>query len=413
VLEAMLATPPSEGRAMFVDMNSFFATVEQQAQPQLRGRPIGVCPYLHNSTCVIAASIEAKRYGVKTGTPIPEARRLCPEIILIQDNPRLYREYHREIMDMLDDTRCQVTIKSIDEAYLEVPRDLRANTTAIAGEIKTHLTTIGSQLQCSIGVASNLFLAKMGSNFKKPNGLTTIRSQDLEDFYAEFQLTDLYGIARRLAQRFRDLGIYTPLDLYHAPYPLLRQAFGANGQAWYLRLRGYEVDLRPTKRRIIGHQTTIVPEPAHTRDEVLAIASQLTYKAASRLRQAGFAARSLVIDVRYVDRSHWTRLYRGKTPIQDSTVAFDEVTRLLQRAPLRLPVRRLSISFTDLIPHTALPQSLFTAPAHPAALSRAIDEIEERWGRLAIAPARQLLREQISDRIGFGNAPHSAEELPD
>lgn len=412
MLEELLPTQPSDNRAVFVDMNSFFASVEQELRPELRGRPVGVCPFLSNATCIIAASIEAKRSGIKTGTNVGQAKLLCPGITLVEARPPAYRDYHKRIMETLDQTRCQVIIKSIDEALLLVPRDLRGHTTELALEIKNNLDKLGTQLKASIGIAPNQFLAKMASNFKKPNGLTRVPLSGLEDFYSQLRLTDLHGVSWRMARRFNQIGVATPLDLYRAPYQLLRRSFGLNGEAWYLRLRGHEIDQAPTTRRMIGHQTTITPHATSDPQVILGLASQLTYKAAVRLRAAGYAARGVVVYLRYNDRSGWQRLYHGRHPFCDSPTFLDHVQRLLTRHQLRRPVRLVSVSAIDLVPLSQTTRSLFDEAAGGERLSEALDQLNARYGPQTVQPAEQLLAGPARDAVGFGNAAQAARELP-
>lgn len=410
---SLLTRQPLVGRALYVDMNSFFASVEQQVKPHLRGRPVGVCPFINDSTCVIAASVEAKRCGVKTGTLVREARQLCPDIHLISDDPSVYRDYHRRITKALEATRCQVSIKSIDEAFLELPSDLQSEAQTVALQIKRNIFSVGSQLECSIGIASNLFLAKMGTKLHKPSGLVQVQLEDLEALYATLRLTDLYGISWRMARRLQVLGIETSLDFYQASYSLLKHHFGVNGERWYLRLRGYEVDNRATTRRIIGHQTTIVPNPATTPAEVMSVASQLCYKAAARLRAASLAARSVHVALRLTDRTYWTRTLRTHTPFWDSRTFFLHTSSLLSSWEPHKPVRLVSVSAFDLLPWSALTTPLFDPPINSERLSRAMGEIDMRFGRNTIAPATQLLSQQVIDRVGFGNAGQTAVELKD
>ncbi|HVE80775.1 MAG TPA: hypothetical protein VNA68_01385 [Candidatus Dormibacteraeota bacterium] len=389
-------------------MNSFFASVEQQENPQLRGKPVGVCPFVGDATCVIAASYEAKRYGVKTGTNIAKARRLCPHIQLVENNARLYRDYHRRIMSALEQTRCQVRVQSIDEALLLVPRDLLGEGLKLAEEVKNIIRTIGSHLQCSVGIASNRFLAKMATNIYKPNGLIEIKLEDLEGFYSILKLTDLHGISWRMARRLGSMGIQTPLDFYQAPYSLLKSRLGVNGERWYLRLRGYEVDLAVTKRRMIGHQNTIIPRPASTTGEVLSVASRLTYKAAVRLRASGLAAQSVTVYVRFADRSYWGKTLKTRSPFFDSSTFFAHVQKILAGWSPPRPVRLVSVTATDLIPIQATTLRLFDPTDKAEKLSEALDEIDLRFGRNTIKPARQLLGGKIIDQVGFGNAPDTA-----
>ena len=392
-------------------MNSFFASVEQELRPELRGRPIGVCPFINDATCIIAASIEAKRSGIKTGTKVAEAKRLCPEITLLAARPSHYRDYHHRIMTALDQTRCQVIVKSIDEALLIVPNDLRSQTRELALEVKQRLVALGSQLKSSIGIAPNLFLAKIASNLEKPDGLVEVRLDGLADFYAGLKLTDLHGISWRLARRFHAIGIASPLELFRAPYGLLRRSFGLSGEAWYLRLRGYEIDLAPTTRRMVGHETTITPDPATTMEQVLSVASQLTYKAANRLRASELAARGVVVYLRYSDRSYWQHLYHGRQPFSDSATFLGHVKRLLANHRLRLPVRLVSVSAIDIMPIAQTTHSLFGQTESHERLSEALDQINGRFGPNTVQPAEQLLSRPMTDAVGFGNAPDVATAL--
>lgn len=424
MLEGILRQQPENGRCIFIDMNSFFASVEQQAHPELRGKPVGVCPFITDKTVCIAASVEAKRFGVGTGTSVKEAKLLCPGIKLVQANPRLYREYHRRIMDELENSVGRVNVISVDEAMLLVPSYLRHRSGDLGLEIKERVRKIGEDLKCSVGVAPNYFLSKMGTNLHKPDGFVDIKTTDLEGLYSLLSLTDLHGIAWRMAKRLKAIGINCPLDLYRASYPFLKQAFGVNGVNWYLRMRGFEVDLKPTTRRMIGHQSTIVPNPAKTRAQVLAVASQLTYRAAIRLRKSGLATRSIVVSVRYagVGRSGWGspnsgfgwwgKVYRGAEPFFDSATFFGHVRRLLNKLPMTAPVRFVSVSAVDLVPQGFMTHKLFGDADKEESLSQALDEINFRYGEATITTGTSALRERIHDAIGFGNARHNAVELP-
>lgn len=406
----MLARQPAHGRIIYIDMDSFFASIEQQVNPILRGRPVAICPFLHNATSVIAASIEAKRCGIRTGTPVRLAKQLCPDIALLADTPTSYRRYHHLIMEELRNTRCQVEVRSIDEAALTVPYDLVNQAEQVAGEVQRRIFTIGSQLSCSIGIASNRFLAKMATKLHKPGGIAELRTKDLPAYYELLELTDLYGISWRMERRLNQLRINTPLQFYQAPHRLLERAFGIEGTRWYLRLRGYEVDGRQTKRGMIGHQSTITPEPATNYDQVALVANQLCHRAAYRLRLAGLAARSLSVGLRHSDRSRQYRWYRTHYPFWDSASCVEHATGLLRQMPLHQPVRLVSVTLSRLSTQQSLTLPLFSDQPQSQHISAAMDDINERWGRNTIKPASHLGSQQARDRIGFGNAHQMASE---
>ncbi|TAK88981.1 DNA polymerase IV [Patescibacteria group bacterium] len=409
-IERLLSQQPVHGRIIYIDMDSFFASVEQQVNPDLRGKPVAICPFLHNATSVIAASIEAKRLGVRTGTPVRMAKQLCPGLVLLADTPTSYRQFHSAIMAELAETRCQVEVRSIDEAALTVPYDLVPTAPKVAHEVQERIFKVGSQLSCSVGIASNRFLAKMATKLHKPGGIAELRPEDLPVYYELLELTDLYGISWRMERRLNRLGITTPQGFYQASHQLLEQAFGIEGTRWYLRLRGYEVDGRQTKRGMIGHQTTITPEPATEYDQIALVASQLCHRASYRLRLAGLAARCLSVGLRYSDRSKQYRRYYTHYPFWDADSCVRHASKLLKDIPLDQPVRLVDVSLSRLSPQADLTLSLFPEKTPFKQISSVVDQINGRWGRGTIKPALHLGSQQARDRIGFGNAHQMASE---
>ena len=400
----------SPNRALFVDMNSFFASVDQQVAPELRGRPVGVVPFLHNSTSVLAASVEAKKLGIHTGTNIAEARRLAPDITLLKVNTPLYRDYHRRIMGMLDQTRCKVTVKSIDEALLVVPSDLREHSLELASQIRSNIYGIGDWLGCSIGLGPNMFIAKMATNTMKPNGLVQILPEELEGFYSTLELTDLYGVAQRSAKRFKALGIQSPLDLYHAPLKYLQQHLGENhGLSWYLRMRGVEVDQKPTTRTSVGHQMTLTPNPATSLEELWPTISQLVAKVSHRLRVGGLSSHRLVCFVRYSDRTYWGIMMNQTQYINDLPTMLKSVKQGFTHLKFAKPVRLVGISAINLRPTADTSYSLFPEERRSEHITSAIDLVTEKFGAGSIITARNLIIPPVADHIGFGNAPDVAQ----
>lgn len=405
-LERLLGDPPPAEAALYIDMDSFFATAEQQRRPELRGKPVAVCPFIHDSTSVLAASIEAKAYGIRTGTNIAEAKRLCPGLILLSDDPAYYRDRHQQIMGGLRQTECQVQALSIDEAVLRVPGYAQNEVTELANRVKAIVRQYGGDyMSCSVGIASNQWLAKQACSLRKPDGLLQLHPGDLESFYSLMKLTDLTGISWRMARRLRAIGITTPLEFYRAPYELLRRSFGQPGERWYLRLRGYEVDNRPAgPRQMVGHQTTVAPKPAETRAEVLGVINQLAYKAAARLRTQGLMARSVSVSLRGADRSRWVRQHRHGAPFNDSASLYDRAAALILQWRPGSPIRRISLITISLVPEWSVTPSLLAAPTTNRRISAAIDQVEQRYGRGSLQPARQLIGHTVADRVGFGNA---------
>ncbi len=307
-------------RALLLDFNSYFASVEQQLRPELRNRAIGVLPVMAETTCCIAASHEAKRLGVKTGTGVAEARRLCPDIVFVQARPRVYVEMHHRLMEVVDSVIAVGEVLSIDEVMCELTGSWReeAVVRALARQVKTSiLAEVGECLTCSIGVGPNRFLAKVASNMQKPDGLTVIRESDLPDRLFGLSLRDLYGVGRATEERLRRQGIHSVEALCRASRERLRKAWGGvEGERMYDRLRGLEPPLPPTRRGSVGHSHVL---PPHMRYDggAYAVLSKLTQKAALRLRAEGWLAGRLGLYVAYRDRPDWETSARF-APIQSS-----------------------------------------------------------------------------------------------
>jgi len=214
-----------EPRELFIDMNSFFASCEQQVNYYLRGRPVAVCVYTGKHGCVIAPSAEAKDRGVKLGVPLDKAMLICPDLVPIETNPARYREFHVKIIAVLKRFADDVLPKSIDEAVVDLTRYryVHKDVVKVARDIKRAIQTeVGDYLKCSIGIAPNVFLAKLGTEIGKRDGLVVITPDTIDGVLEKLSLTDLPGIGQRMAERLQAGGIFTPLALRHADPNRLR-----------------------------------------------------------------------------------------------------------------------------------------------------------------------------------------------
>lgn len=231
---------------LFIDMNSFFATCEQQVNYWLRGRPVGVCVYTGKFGCIISPSIEAKAKGIKLGLRLNEAMQICPDLVPLETNPQRYREFHLKIMVVLKKYCEDVIPKSIDEAIVDITDYslIYKNPVELARKIKADIKKeAGDWMKCSIGIAPNAFLAKLASNLKKPDGLTVITKENIDEILSKLKLTDLPGIKTGMASRLENAGIKTPLELRHStPEKLKMACHSVIGIYWYHRLNFGEVD---------------------------------------------------------------------------------------------------------------------------------------------------------------------------
>ncbi|MGH2574075.1 MAG: DNA polymerase Y family protein, partial [Ignavibacteria bacterium] len=231
---------------LFADMNSYFATVEQQYNYWLRGRPVGVCVYTGRYGCVIAPSIEAKAKGVKVGMRLNEAIKLCPDLVPVETRPERYREVHKKFIKVLERYSEEVIPKSIDEAVVDLTNYglYYKDQIEVAKRIKKDIyNEVGDWLKCSIGIAPNAFLAKFAANLKKPDGLILISPDNIDEMLKNVKLTDLPGIKEGMARRLITSGIKTPLELRHSSPSKLKSACSSIvGVYWYYRLNFSEVD---------------------------------------------------------------------------------------------------------------------------------------------------------------------------
>lgn len=391
---------------LHIDINSCFATIEQQANPKLRGKPIAVAAYASLNGAILAPSIEAKRFGIKTGMRVKEAKQLCPQLIVRPPDPGKYRNVHIRLRKLLSSYTQNLVPKSIDEFVLNLEGypAYKKGVRQTAQEIKQRIKKeIGEWITVSIGIATNRFLAKTGAGLHKPDGLDVIDSKNFESIYKNLTLVDLWGIKIRNAARLHNMGIYTVLDFYHAPIWKLKAAFHSiSGYYWYLRLRGLEIDAVEFSRRSYGNSFSL-PKPLVTCEELSPILQKLVEKTGARLRRAGYATAGVHIAIVFRDGSSW---HQGKTlisPVFDSRDIYKNALKILTSCPYRKPVRNIAESCFNLTKISSLQPDLFEAIDRTLRLTSAVDMINHRWGSFVIAPARMIGTEGlIPDRIAFG-----------
>ena len=369
-------------RSLFVDLNSYFASVEQVENDDLRGRPVGVCPVLADSGCCIAASIEAKRFGVRTGTLVRDARERCPEIVLVEARPALYVRYHHAIVAAIERCLPVASIGSIDEMACDLVGSERQRDRAVelAKAIKTEIAGVGrGGLRCSVGIAPNRFLAKTGTDMQKPDGLVVLESSDLPQALFGLELSDFCGIGPAMLRRVNDHGIHTVEQLCAASPLLLRKAWGGvEGERFHARLHGaWHVDAEH-ERGSVGH-SHVLPPRLRNRDGAEATLKKLLQKAAMRLRSYGLVAGALAVKIRYVGAPSWKQWRR-----LDAT---DDTRRLLHALVELLATRRdprpplsVSVTLVELLDRSQSTASLFDETPRQHALNGLIDRINQRFG---------------------------------
>lgn len=401
---------------MFVDMNSYFASVEQQTRPELRGHPVAVAPVMAESTCCIAASYGAKRFGIKTGTNVAEARRLCPELIVVEARPPLYLRLHHEILAAVDSVLPVEEILSIDEVYCRLGLRQRGPeaATKLGIEVKRAVKRrVGESLLCSVGLALNRFLAKVAGEIQKPDGLTTVTLEDLPHKLYSLSLRDLPGIGRRMEARLGLHGVHTVEQLCSLPKSRLREIWdGVLGERWWHALRGEEPSLPPTRRRSVSHSHVLPPE-FRTSDGALSVLIRLLHKAAARLRGLGYCAGGLAL------RLSCTRGERWKTSASfahcQDTQTMVQILCALWRARQDYGVYgvplKVSVVLYDLVPEASMTLSLFPEHGRRLRLTQAMDDLNRRFGSNAVyLAAMHGSRRTAPMRIAFNHIPEDTFE---
>ena len=288
-------------RSLFVDFNSYFASVEQQLNPALRGRPVGVVPVLADTSCCIAASYEAKALGIGTGTGVAEARRLCPDIAIVLADHAKYVEMHHRAVAVVDTLAPVRQVLSIDEMECELTGrwQQRERAVGLAERVKAEVVAqLGECMRTSVGIAPNTLLAKLASNMQKPDGLTVIEAHELPQHLYGLKPKAINGIGPRMVQRLERCGIHTMEQLYAAPRELLRTAWGGvAGAEMYDKLRGQWYGPRETVAKSLGHSHVLPPDLRNPAG-AFAVLNRLTQKAAMRLRKQNVYATSMSVHVR-------------------------------------------------------------------------------------------------------------------
>lgn len=398
-------------KIMHVDLNSCFATLEQQASPHARGKPLVVAAYDSPGGCVLAPSIEAKKLGIKTGMTVRDARILYPRVVVRTPNPVMYRDAHIKFKKIFQDYTPLVTPKSIDEAVLDFSVVntqvlFKKSLIAISYEIKKRIRQeIGEWVSCNIGIATNRFLAKTAASLHKPDGLDIITYKNLERIYAKLTLLDLCGINVRYQARLNAYGIFTPLQLLHASQQVLKkQVFQSIcGYYWFLRIRGWEIDEVEFKRKSYG-QSYALGKKSDNPKYLASLLIKLTEKMGRRLRGAGKTARGIHVGCSYIDRSYWHKGKLFEHEMFTTDELFKKVMLIFNKQPELKVVTHLDICCFCLSDSKVIQESLFeTDIVKKRKVSKALDFLNDRYGEYTVIPALMFDRQkEVIDRIAFG-----------
>ncbi|MEM7791122.1 MAG: DNA polymerase [Verrucomicrobiota bacterium] len=402
-------------RYLFIDFDSFFASVEQQLHPELRGQPVAVVPSLGvDTTCCIAASYEAKAYGVRTGTGVREARQLCPHIQFVRGNHRAYVEIHNKIKELVHEVIYVDKVVSIDEMYGRLPPRWQPREVARskALEIKAALENrLGPYIRASIGIAPNRFIAKLASKLEKPNGLVLIDLKDLPEALYQVELVDLTGVGPGMLRRLHSARIMDVERLYAASRRKLHKIWGSvEGDRMWYALRGIQLPAYETKTKTISH-SHVLPPRLRTVDGAHATLNRMLQKACTRLRAMDYFTGRLVVNVKFGFENRWS-VETPTFPTQDSVTLAQMLNVLWETRPSDLPEpTKVSVILTKLIHSNNHTPSLFAEDnqTRRMRLQHAMDSINRKHGNRMIYYADSMDAQQSADaapmRIAFTHIP--------
>jgi len=400
---------------LFIDMNSYFARCEQQANYWLRNRPVGVCVYTGKYGCVISLSTEAKARGLKAGMRLNDAMAVCPDLVPVESNPERYREYHKKIIQVLQGYCKDVVAKSIDEAIINLEHYDHLDPLTIAKQIKQDiLTKVGDWLTCSIGIAPNAFLAKLASvRGKKLDGLLMITPQNIDDILRPLKLGDMPGIGGNMSYRLERAGINTPLEMRYAGPDRLKTIFkGIEGIYWHYRLNFIETNIAAHDYRGMQAMRQISAEKRQYISYIEQLFMTLCLTLEKRMVSHKFYCKSVGFTAMYADGTRWDDAFTISTPFQDAIslmqmirVRMGKFEQLTGTPPvLNTQVTSMRVAVTNFVNNGNMLYSLFEDMERKETAFKTMHEIKDKFGSDKLIRAIEMTDGKvIKDVIGFGS----------
>ncbi len=397
---------------LLFDLNSYFASCEQQEDPSLRGKPVAVVPMITDSTSVIAASYEAKKYGIKTGTRVGDAKRMCPGLILKSGNHRLYTEYHHKIIKAAEEVLPIKKVLSIDEVACELIGREREPLAAarIAQQMKDHVrAVVGSEIKSSVGIGPNILIAKIASDMQKPDGLVIVPTSQILQKIGPLPIEALPGVGVQMKIRLNAKGYFTIADFMKAPEQELRKHWGS---IWGLRvareLMGEDIAFNKNPLANSVSHEHVLPPVFRTPEKAFMVLSKLLMKAAARIRDEKLKARRLQVYVKFTDDARLENTV-SFSDTDDSAFLLREMKKIYAVRNDQRPVK-VAIVLGDLISGPAQ-MSLFDSPKTNS-INHALDTINTKYGAntLYMANTKEVLS-SAKTRISFNHIPAVTDEF--
>ncbi|MBI4925015.1 MAG: DNA polymerase [Bdellovibrio sp.] len=403
---------PNDGlKYLLLDLNSYFASCEQELDSHLRGKPIAVVPMLNvETTCCLAASYEAKAFGIKTGTLVKEAKQMCPDIIFVQAQHEHYVYFHHQIINAVESCIHIAQVLSIDEMLCELTGSQKKIEIAVelSKKIKTTIRSkVGQCLRCSIGLSTNPFLAKVASDMKKPDGLTLILKKDLPELLYTLKLRDFPGIGPQMEKRINQFGIVSVKQLCQLTQTEMKKLWGGiNGDRFYLWLQGEDVSLPHSKSQSLGHQHVLEPK-LRDRKSAYQVTQKLLIRAARRLRREGFYTKKISLHVRFADLYDSFDSYENLEETQDTLTLLHAITRLWEKLPQHKPFK-VGVTLSNLIEEKHHQFSLFKTESREN-LMQTIDKINDKFKDKVYFGALCDRNQAATTKIAFRRIPKMSE----
>lgn len=401
---------------MFIDMNSFFASCEQQVNYYLRGRPVAVCVYPGKYGCVIAPSIEAKKKSIKLGMRLNEAMEVCPDLIPLETHPNRYREFHTKIMNVLKKYSEDVIPKSIDEAIVNFSAYslLYEDLSEVAKKIKHDIhDEVGDWLKCSIGIAPNAFLAKLASDIQKPDGLTVISSENIDEVLKKLSLTDLPGIAKNMALRLKIGGIDNPLQLrYASPQKVKSACKSIVGLYWHYRLNFAEVDYAMSNYKSMQAMRQISAAQRKNVQSLFDLLVSLCVTLEKRMVKQEVYCKEIIFTASYENGRTVKEHFKCSKPVQDAMEILQLIKNRIEKFQqvndcepvINNHLTAIGVNVFDFIPGDSIQFNMFENNVQKHNLRKTLYGIRKKFGNESILKAVELQDEPaMKDAIGFGS----------
>jgi len=404
-------TPTFARTIMHIDFDSFFASVEQQANPYFRNKPLGVTGSSLTRGVVCAASREAKKHGIKTGMPIFKARERCPHIIIITGDFTKYQYIHKKSLEIFARFTDLVEPFSIDEAFIDVTQTQRffGGAKNIGDQIKSRLRdAFGEYVTCSIGVGPNKLMAKLVSDFNKPNGFFEVTQANIAGVLYSTDLKAFCGIGPQITLRLNNLGIYTVNQLQEANYDSLQYGFGSVC-ATFLKNTSFGVDTTPVTSvgfekpvKSVGHQHTL----AKNTKDITVIKNnlrRLCEMVGRRLRNQQVAGKTISLCLRDKDMRNYRKSATVQEPVDNGLEVFTTAEKLLDSekwlSVINKEIRLVGVSVSNILPKRGTAAPLFAHDVIRERITNAYDLINNKFGEFTLVPANTLLADRTKGKI--------------